>query len=182
MTAALSDEQLLDHLRARGMVGPISPGFLASYRRDREFGDNVAALDAIPDGEGRFKRALIRVGIVEAPSVGDADLIAASDAMLGAVRDIAATGPDATEEQDRAAWERFDAAEEVIVTTPATTVAGALAKLRRAITYEVTDGWVEQAIAAGDVTTLAARAEELSGPARLLVETLCALELVAAAA
>lgn len=101
--------------------------------------------------------------------------------MNAALRDLAATGPDASVEQDSDTWARFNAAEKIILSTPATTLGGALAKLRRAVTFEVTADWVEKAIAAGDVTTLSARAEELCSSERLLVETLCALELVAAA-
>lgn len=113
------------------------------------------------------------------PALADQALIDASADMLRAMRDLARSGPDATEDEDRDAWARFDAAEEIILATSATTVGGALAKMRRAVMTEVTADWVEQAIAAGDIAALSRGAETLNGSERLLVQTLCTLELVA---
>ncbi|MHA0333698.1 hypothetical protein [Sphingomonas aquatilis] len=110
----------------------------------------------------------------------DQQLIDASAEMLRAMRDLKASGADATEEQDRDAWARLDAAEQIILTTPAVTVGGVLAKLRRAVITEVTADWVALAVGAGDVAALSRNSATLHGGELLLVQALCTLEDLAA--
>jgi hypothetical protein len=174
----MTDEQLVADLRDHGLVGPISARFLSGYRQDREFMELAKTVEAIPGGPEKFKRALVRVGIIPPTDQGDETLLAAWERVKTAERELIASGADATEERDAPAWASWNAANDVVFMAPATTIEGAIVKLRRSILLSATANWATEAIVNDDDDTLFARAEEFEGAEQLTIEALAALMLV----
>ncbi len=66
----------------------------------------------------------------------------------------------------------------VIFTAPATTLDGAIVKLRRSLLLHSHKRWASAAIVDDDPTTLLARAEEFEGASQLAIDALAAMLLV----
>ena len=111
----------------------------------------------------------------------DAILCRAWADYVRAARMLNDTGPDASQEDDAPAWAIMEPADELICATAATTLPGAIVKLRRAILVDSNERWIEEAMTAGDDATLFARAHELDYSERLSVEALEALVSLEAA-
>ena len=178
MTALLTDEALTAQLRERGLVGPIDGDFLAEYRQHRTFVELMEKVEATPGAPDRMRRVLIQLGVLSPADHGDENLLAAWASFKAGVTEYEDNGPDALPEVDAPALIRWETADDAVGAAPATTSAGALVKLRRALFSMAGSRWVETALIKGDDSTLLARAGELSYPTRLVVDAIAAIELV----
>ena len=140
----------------------------------------ASSVEAIPGAPAKFKRALIRLGILPPDEPGDATLLGAWERMKAAEREMEANGPDAPEDADATAIAVWEAAEDVVSITSATTVEGAIVKLRRSILMTTSGRRSVAAIINDDDTDLFSQAEQFDQPTQLVIEALAALMLVVA--
>ena len=178
-TGSPEDEALVDELRDKGWEGPFSADFLAEYRMKREFMRLASKLEDMPDGVAKFKRTLVRCGILPPENGEDEQLHDAWQRWKTAALELNATDVDDLEEVDVPAYAMLDAADEAIILTPAVSPAGALAKLRRALHLSTTAGWVETAILERNDTALYSRAEELDNVSRLVIDAIAVFAPIA---
>lgn len=169
----VTDEELLVDLRERGLTGPIDADFLASYRSDYEFTRLALQVEAIPGGPERLHRALIQAGVIPPTDVGDQRLLAGWTRYVDTENAYVA----ASEEEDKLRETAVFAADDVLAICPATTAAGAVVKLCRALMLMTTNRTVQAAILKGDLATVYGMRDALGFPEALVVDALAAAEL-----
>ncbi|MDB5738251.1 MAG: hypothetical protein JWO65_1919 [Sphingomonas bacterium] len=172
------DDDIVADLRERGMVGPISADFIAEVRRGRRLVELAKRVEATTGGSEKFKRALIRIGILPPEGEGDGTLIAAWESFKIVESDTGGSGVEQAEYHDVPLDLIWDASEKALLFTPATTIKGAIIKLRRFLLLSASDKWVTRAIMNDDDTTLFARVEEFDASEHLVADALAALTLV----